>query len=180
MPFHILSVDEVTQHLNLTGADIEQLVKAGDIPFEKCGDRVVFRQTDIDAWASQRILKFSSSRLTEYHRKSSQRTRNLLQREALLPELIRPDYIAPAMTAKTKASVVRDLAALAGRTGLVCGAAEPVASLLAREKLCPTARLGSMTFLYPRQPQPYLSQSSFLMLGRSIRRPATQRAAARP
>jgi excisionase family DNA binding protein len=168
MPFRTFNTDEVAQHLNLTGADIDRLVKDGDIPFEKRGDRVVFRQADIDAWASQRILKFSGSRLAEYHRKSSQRTRKLLQREALLPELIRPDTIALDMTAKTKASVVRDMAALADRTGLVCDAAELVASLLAREKLCSTAMPGGVAFLHPRQPQPYLLQSSFLVLGRTI------------
>ena len=168
MPFRTLNLDEVAEHLNMTGADIERLVKDGDIPFEKRGDRVVFRQVDIDAWASQRILKFSGSRLAEYHQKTSQRSRKLLQREALLPELIRPDYIAPAMTAKTKASIVRDLAAVADRTGLVCDATELVASLLAREKLCSTAMPGGVAFLHPRQQQPYLLQSSFVVLGRTI------------
>lgn len=168
MPFRTLNTDEVAQHLNLSGADIERLVKEGGIPCEKRGNRVVFRRADIDAWVSQRILKFSSSRLADYHQKSSRRTRSLLQREALLPELIRPDCIAPAMTAKTKASVVRDLAALADRTGLVCEAAELVASLLAREKLCSTAMPGGVAFLHPRQQQPYLLQSSFLLLGRTI------------
>ncbi len=168
MPFRILNIDEVARHLNMTGTDIDRLVKDGDIPFERRGDRVVFRQVDVDVWASQRILKFSSSRLAEYHQKSSQRSRKLLQREALLPELLRPDCIAPAMTAKTKASIVRDLAALADRTGLVCDAAELVASLLAREKLCSTAMPGGVAFLHPRQQQPYLLQSSFLMVGRTI------------
>jgi excisionase family DNA binding protein len=163
MPFRTLNTDEVARHLNLTGADIDRLVKAGDIPFEKRGDRVVFREADIEAWASQRILKFSGSRLAEYHRKASQRTRKLL-----LPELIRPDYIAPAMAAKTKASVVRDMARLADRTGQVGDAAELVASLLAREKLCSTAMPGGVAFLHPRQQQPYLFQSSFLMCGRTI------------
>jgi PTS system nitrogen regulatory IIA component len=168
MPFRTFNTDDIASHLNLTGADIDRLVKARDIPFEKCGGRVVFRQTDIDAWASQRILKFSSSRLTEYHWKSSQRIRNLLQCGALLPELIRPDYIGPAMTAKTKASVVRALAALADRTGLVCDAAELGASLLAREKLCSTAMPGGVAFLHPRSQQPDLFQSSFLVLGRTV------------
>jgi excisionase family DNA binding protein len=168
MPFRTFNTDEVAQYLNLARADIERLVKDRAIPVETRGDRVVFRQRDIDAWASQRILGFSASRLAEYHRKSSQRTRRLLQRETLLPEMVRPEYIAPVMTAKTKASVVRDLAAVADRTGLVCDAAELVASLQAREKLCPTAVPGGVAFLHPRQQQPYLFQSSFLVLGRTI------------
>jgi PTS system nitrogen regulatory IIA component len=72
------------------------------------------------------------------------------------------------MTAKTKASVLRDLADVADRTGLVCDRAELVASLLAREKLCPTAVPGGVAFPHPRQQQAYLLQASFLVFGRTI------------
>jgi excisionase family DNA binding protein len=168
MPFHLLNIDEVAQRLNLISADVERLVKNGDIPFERRGERVVFRQGDIDAWASQRILKFNRSRLTEYHLQSSQRTRKMLPHEALLPDLIRPGYIDVGMVAKTKASAVRDMAALADKTGLVCDRAELVASLLARENLCSTATPEGVAFLHPRQQQPYLLETSFLVLGRTI------------
>jgi excisionase family DNA binding protein len=66
MPFHIFNTDEVAQYLNQPRADIERLVQSRDIPFEKRGDHVVFRQRDIDEWASQRILGFNASRLAEY------------------------------------------------------------------------------------------------------------------
>ena len=168
MPYRTLNTDEVAQYLNLPRADIERLCKDRDIPFELRGSHVIFRQSDIDAWASQRILSFSTSRLAEYHRKTSRPTRALPRRDLLLPGMIRADCIAPAMTAKTKASVLRDLAAVADRTGLVCDRAELVASLQAREKLCPTAVPGGVAFLHPRQQQPYLFQSSFLVLGRTI------------
>lgn len=168
MPYRTLNTDEVAQYLNLPRADIERLCKDRDIPFEMRGSHVVFRQRDIEAWASQRILSFNTSRLVEYHRKSAQQTRALPRRDTLLPGMIRLDCIAPAMTAKTKASVLRDLAAVADRTGLVCDRAELVASLQAREKLCPTAVPGGVAFLHPRQQQPYLFQSSFLVLGRTI------------
>ncbi len=168
MPYRILNTDEVAQHLHLGRAEIERLVKDREIPFEIRGGRAVFRQAEIDAWASRRILGFNGVRLAEYHRKSSEQNRRLLRRETLLPELIRSDRIAPAMTAKTKASVLRDLAALADRTGLVGDMAELVATLQAREQLCPTAVPGGVAFLHPRSPQPCLFQTSFLVLGRTI------------
>ena len=168
MPHRILNSDEVAQYLHLGRAEIERLVKDREIPFETRGGRVMFRLADIDDWASRRILGFNGVRLAEYHRKSSERTRRLLRRETLLPEMIRPKFITPAMTAKTKASVLRDLAALADRTGWVGDMAELVATLQAREQLCPTAVPGGVAFLHPRSPQPYLFQSSFLVLGRTI------------
>ncbi|HEY9172824.1 MAG TPA: PTS sugar transporter subunit IIA [Verrucomicrobiae bacterium] len=168
MPHRILSPDEVAQYLHLGRAEIERLVKNREIPFETRGGRVVFRVADIDDWASRRILGFNGVRLAEYHRKSSERTRRLLRHEALLPELIRPQFIFPAMMAKTKASVLRDLAALADRTGLLSDLAELVATLQAREQLCPTAVPGGVAFLHPRSPQPYLFQASFLVFGRTL------------
>lgn len=168
MPHRILNTDEVAQYLHLGRTEIERLVKDREIPFQTRGGRVVFRLAEVDDWASRRILAFSAVRLAEYHRKSSERTRQLLRRETLLPEMIRPELIAPAMTAKTKASVLRELAALADGTGLVNSAADLVATLQAREQLCSTAVPGGVAFLHPRWPQPYLFQASFLVLGRTI------------
>lgn len=168
MPHRTLNLDEVAHYLHLPRGDIEQLVRHADIPFEMRGDQVVFRQREVDAWASQRILGFNARRLAEYHQSTSRRSRPLLRDEAILPEMIRPDTIAPAMTAKTKASIVRDLAVLADETGLVCDATELVESLQEREKLCSTAVPGGVAFLHPRHQQPYLFLSSFLLLGRTI------------
>ncbi len=166
MLLHISNTDEVAQYMHKPRSDIGRLVRNREIPFETRGDHVVFRQRDIDGWASQRILGLNASRLAEYHRKSSARTRQALPHEALLPGLIRADTIVPAMTAKTKASILRDLAAVADRTGLVCDRAELVASLLAREELCATAGPGGVAFPHPQQP--YLPQASFLVFGRTI------------
>ena len=168
MPHRTFHLDAVAHYLNLPRTEIERLVHDRAIPFEKRGEHIVFLQRDIDDWASQRILGFSASRLADYERKTSQLGRPASQREALLPELIRPDYIAPAMPAKTKASILRDLAAVADGTGLVYDVADLVAGLQAREELCPTAVPGGVAFLHPRQQQPYLLEASFLVLGRTL------------
>ena len=63
MPFKLLNLDGVANYLHLTPADIEQRVKNREIPFEKRGNRIVFRQSEIDAWASQRILGLSGQQL---------------------------------------------------------------------------------------------------------------------
>lgn len=168
MPFRTLNSDELSQYLGLTRVEIDQLVRDAGIPFEKRGGRILFRKAHIDEWASQRILKLSGKRLEDYHQKSSRHPRKPMQHEALLPDLIGPNGIDPAMAAKTKSSIVRDMAALADRTGLVLDLPELVASLLAREELCSTAMPGGVAFLHPRQVQPDLFHASFLALGRTI------------
>lgn len=168
MPYRFFNADEAAEYLHLSRADLDELVKTRDVPFETRGDRAVFRRRDLDGWASRRILGASAGRLAEYHQRSWQRTCALLPGDMLLPNLIRPEQIHPAMTAKTKASVLRDLVALAERTGWVCDPSELIASLQAREALCSTAVPGGVAFLHPRAQQPYRFTASLLVLGRTV------------
>ncbi len=168
MSYQTFTLDEVARYLHMSKADIEQLLENEDIPVETRGDRWVFRQSDIDAWASQRILRLKDRRLADYHQKSSLGTRAFLEHEAIMPELIRPDYIDAAMTAKTKASIMRDMVDLAAKTGRVYDPKDLLASLEAREELCPTALPGGLALLHPRHHQPYLFDGSFVVLGRPV------------
>jgi len=168
MPYRFLNLDEVADYLHLSRAEVEQLVKDRAIPFEMRGNRPLFRQWDIEAWASERILRADAKRLAEYHQGHARRARAAATEGLLLPGLLRPEQIDAALAAKTKASVVRALAALAARTGWVCDPPELVASLEAREELCSTGVPGGVAFLHPRAQQPYRFTTSFLVLGRAI------------
>jgi excisionase family DNA binding protein len=162
--FRLFNVEAVAEYLNLTPADIEQRVKDHEIPFERRGNRLVFRKGEIDEWASRRIMGFSSDRLAAYHEKSTRHTRNILPHETILPDLL----TAGAMTSKTKASVLRDLVALAEKTGQLNDPKTLVESLEAREGLCSTAMPGGFALPHLRTQEPYLFETSFVVAGRPI------------
>ncbi len=168
MPYRLFNVEEVAKYLHLTTEDVNRRVKQGEIPFEKRGERVVFRKSDIDLWASQRILGLPERRLADYHRKTTRGTRDILPQDAIIPEMLERGAIDSAMTSKTKASVLRDVVALAEKTWQVCDAKELLASLEAREQLGSTAVPGGWAFPHPRSHQPYLFESSFLVVGRPV------------
>lgn len=168
MPYQLLNLEEVAGYLNLTSADVGRRVKDREIPFEKRGDRIVLNKRDIDAWASQRILGLPEQRLEEYHRKSTRGTREFLPQEAILPAMLEKGAINSAMTSKTKGSVLRDLVALAEKTGQLADPKELLESLETREELCPTALPGGLAVPHPRFHQPYLFESSFIVVGRPI------------
>ncbi len=168
MPFRLLNLEDVANYLHLTPADIQQRVKDREIPFEKRGDRVVFRKSEIDAWASQRILGFSSQRLAAYHQKSTRHTQKMLTQEAILPEMLAAGAVASAMTSKTKASVLRDLVALAEKAGHLSDPKSLLASLEAREELCSTAVPGGFALPHPRAHEPYLFDTPFIVVGRPV------------
>jgi len=168
MPFHLLDLEGVANYLHLAPADIERRVKNREIPFEKRGDRIVFRKAEIDAWASQHILDLPGQRLADYHEETTRFTRKILPHATILPEMLEAGAVASAMTSKTKASVLRDLVALAEKTGHLNDPQTLLASLEAREELCSTAVPGGFALPHPRSHDPYLFDTSFLVLGRPI------------
>lgn len=168
MPHRTFGPDEAARYLHLTPAELNRLVKDKEIPFERYGDRVVFRKVEIDAWASQRILRMEGPPLAEYHQKSSSGARQIIAQDAIMPEMIRPEFVEPALTAKTKGSVLRQMAALAEKTGLVCDPESLLQGLEAREELCSTGIPGGLALLHSRNPESYLFEAAFLALGRTI------------
>ena len=168
MPYRVFSLQEVADHLNLSVADIERLVKNHDIPSEMRGKRLVFRKQDIDEWASQRILKLSDKPLAEYHQKTTRATEAAFATAAIMPEMTQPAFIEPRMTAKTKASAIRDMVALAVSTGRVYDEHALLASVEAREELCSTAFPGGLALLHSRDPEPTFSEEPFIVIGRAL------------
>jgi excisionase family DNA binding protein len=168
MPYRTFGIDEVARYLHLSRADLDRLVKNQDIPFERHGERLVFRKVEIDAWASQRILGMQGRHLAEYHQKSSRGAQQIVPNAAIMPEMVRPEFIEAALTAKTKASVLRQMAALAQKTGRVCDLAALLHGLEAREELCSTGIPGGLALLHSRNPESYLFETAFLVLGRTI------------
>jgi mannitol/fructose-specific phosphotransferase system IIA component (Ntr-type) len=168
MPHRLFNLEAVADYLHLTPAEVEQRVKDRLIPFERRGDRLVFRKGEIDEWASQRILGFSAERLATYHEGSTRQTSKILPREAILPEMLALGAVDSAMTSRTKASVLRDLVALAEKTGQLNDTKTLLDSLVAREELCSTAMPGGLALPHLRSQEPYLFETSFIVVGRPV------------
>ena len=168
MPYRTFGLDEITRYLHLSRADVEHLLKNQEIPFERNGSRLVFRKMDIDSWASKRILGLEGKHLTDYHQRSSRAAQEIFKHQALLAERLRPGFIDPALPAKTKASVLREMVLLAGKTGLVCDQEALLAGLKAREALCSTGVPGGLALLHTRHAEPYMFGSPFIVLGRTV------------
>lgn len=168
MAHRTLTAEELTEYLHLAPGDVERLLRESDIPREERGGRTVFPRSQIDEWASRRILHLPAKRLDHYHEKSMRATRALFPGAALIPELLRPEYIDLELTSKTQASVIRDMVALADGTNRVFDPRELFTSVKEREALCSTALPGGLALLHARHLAPYRFDGSFLVLGRTI------------
>lgn len=172
VPHRIFNLYEVADYLHLSRGDVEKLVRRNEIPFERRGEKLIFSRNAIDEWASQRIIGGGAkSGLAEFHKKSSQadaKAHNLSKEHAIIPELLKAEFVDPALKSKTKASVISDMVALADRTNLLLQKADLLKSLKEREQMCSTALAGGIALLHPRTHQPYMFEDSFIVLGRTV------------
>ena len=163
-----MTIREVASYLHLGAPEIETLVREREIPFEKQGGRVSFERAEIDSWASQRILNLSSKRLAAYHSKSSSQVREFTPDDTLMFRLFTRDRIQAELPSKTRASVIRDLVALAEKTDLLSDKTDLLRLIEEREQLCSTALPNGVAILHPRHHDPYMFSESFMILGRAI------------
>lgn len=168
MPHRTLSLEEVADYLHLSPEEIQRLLRTADMPHTMCGKRPIFLRGDIDAWASCRILGLPDRRLNTYHEQSTSRVRLVRDADALMPELVRSEYIKLDLASRTKSAVLRDMVDFAASTGRVNDPKALLASILEREELCSTALPGGMALLHARNHEEYAYDGSFLMLGRTI------------
>lgn len=170
MPYRTFNLEEAAIYLNIDVNELKQLVKNEEIPFEKRGDKIVFRRSEIDDWASKRILQMSNVKLEKYHRASTEKVKKILDEEALMPILLKKEYINPALSGKTKASVIREMANFVDELGLISDVNELINELLAREELCSTGMPGGIALLHTRTRHPYMFTTSFLAVGKSVQK----------
>jgi PTS system nitrogen regulatory IIA component len=168
MPFRVFSLTEAAEYLHLPEESLQDLVRRGDIPCEKQGGRLVFRHNAIDEWASRRVLGFNDEKLSDFHRQSTAQYHDLSSEAAIVPALLKPEWIEPALACRSKSSVIRQMVDLADRTGRLCYRDELLESLIEREKLCSTALSGGLALLHPRNHEPYMFEDSFVVVGKTI------------
>lgn len=163
-----MDIKEAAEYLHLRPEELERLVQEGEVPFVRCGPRIMFARQEIDAWASRRILGFSFQRLGDYHRRSTTRVHDLSPDHALMPELIKLPWVEPRLTSRTKPSVLRDLVARAELTGLLIDPGELTTRLVEREEMCSTALSGGVAMPHPPHHDPYLFVDSFIVPARCV------------
>lgn len=168
MPHTRFNLKEAAAYLHLPEQDLQMLVKRREVPCEHAGGRVVFKRSELDAWASQRLLGFNQRHLEAYHRTSTARMHDLSRTSAIVSELLAPGRIEPALASRTKSAVMRDMVDLADRTNLLNDKPGLLQSVIEREKLCSTALSGGMAVLHAQHHEPYQFEDSFIVLARAI------------
>jgi len=169
MSHRVFNLDEVAEYLHVNRDEVLDLMRSGEIPHEMTGGRPVFRRIDLDGWASKRVLGFEDDEMEAFHRRASDRRAESdgRPRGPILPKLVPPAGIEALLSARTRASLIWEIADLADRTGLVNNLADLRASLERREIMASTALPGGIAMLHPDHHDPWLFEECFVLLARS-------------
>ncbi len=181
MPYRSMSLEEFAKHVSMDARDVRRLAKNRELPGHLVGGKWRFNRARVTEWLQQRMHTLSETQLIGIERAmcaapvstsragaAGSRDADALRSDTYsgFTELIGLDGVDAALPAKTKASALRELVRLAGRTGLLYDESGLCKAVEQRETLCSTALPNGIAIPHPRQPMPYVSAEPFICVGR--------------
>ena len=144
-------VENLASYLHLESAQVARLADRGKLPGRKVQGQWRFAQADIHHWLEGRIGLSDEDELSAMEgflrpdiEASSQ--------PPSIAELLPVEAIAWPLSSRTRGSVIKDMVALAAKTGLVWDPDRMADAVRAREELHSTALAGGVALLHPRRP----------------------------
>ena len=159
-------INGLATHLQLTRDQVLRLVERGKLPGRRIAGQWRFARAEVHHWWEERIGKSGEAELAQVE--------TMLQimgpevgEALLLSESLPVDDIAIPLAARTRHSVITEMAALAGRTGMLWDIPRMEEAIRTRENLYPTTLDNGVALLHPRRPLASILSEPFLALGLS-------------
>lgn len=169
MAYQLMDLKSAAAHLHMQENELRHFAQRDEVPCVKRGEAFFFEHRSLDEWAQRRLMAVNDRTLAAEHRLAMHERRSIAGDDAHVADLLSPDHINPALAAKTRAGVLRDMTDFAESTGLVYDPEALFSELSAREAIASTAAGGGVALLHPRYHDPYLFQETFITLGRAVR-----------
>jgi len=145
---------------------VERMAQRGEIPCQKVGGQFRFNRAQITEWLQRTVGGMSDERLAGFDAGMTAQ-RQTPQDEMVITPMLRVEAVTTNLGARTKDSTLRELVALADKTGLVLNSQELVEAVLHREELHSTAMEGGIAIPHPRRPLPYAIAEPILVVART-------------
>jgi PTS system nitrogen regulatory IIA component len=168
MPYRSLTVKELAQMMGADARRLERMAQRGEIPCQKVGGEFRFNRAEITDWLQQNMGTMTGDLLAEVDAGMTAH-RQKAEGEAIIVPLLRPEAVTVQLNSRGKNSLLRELVALAGRTGLVYDDQALLEAVLAREEMCSTAIDGGVAIPHPRRPLAYEIADSVLVVAKASR-----------
>jgi PTS system nitrogen regulatory IIA component len=162
-------IDNLAEYLHLTPAQVARLVERDKLPGRRVAGQWRFSQAEIHHWLETRIGLSSEGELAQMEEVLRRKPGSVDDRETAIASMLPPEAIAIPLHARTRGSVITEMAELAARTGWLWDASKMAEAVRSREDMMPTALDNGVALLHPRRPLANLLGQAFLALGRTER-----------
>lgn len=155
-------VNALASYLHISPTQAQKMAERGTLPARRVAGQWRFSTSEVHHWLEDRIGVADDEDLDHVE--------GVLRRaghvESLrISELIPAGGIAVPLAARTKMSVIAEMAELAERAGLLWDKEKMIEAVKARESLHPTALESGVALLHPRRPLPQILAQPLVTLG---------------
>lgn len=161
MPFRNMSIEELALHIGMDAREVRRLAERGGLPGQMVGGQWRFNRAQMLDWLQSQMHTLAAGQLARLEAAMAAGGD-----AAPISRLLAPQAIEWNLAARSKSSALRELVALAERTGLVLDRAALVAGLNEREALGSTALPGGLALPHPRRPLPTATSEPLICLAR--------------
>ncbi len=154
MPVRLLNLQEAADSFQLDPGELRRLAVCGEIPCIEQGVRLLFDYEELDTWFTTRMLRRQLKRPPK-------------SEEVALSSYCRLETMEPALAGKTRAAILKNLAALAERSGLLYDPAEFLEELRKREDAASTAMPEGIALVHPQRRDEYTCEAPFVAIARA-------------
>ena len=169
MPDADLNIDKLAAYLHVAPAQVTKLVERGKLPGRRVGGEWRFSPAEIHHWLEERIGLSTDEELQQMEGALRRIRGSSELAEISLAELLPVAAIAVPLAARTRSSVIDEMAEVAAQSGWLWDPKKMADAVRAREELMPTALDNGVALLHPRRPLPSILDRAFLAFGRSDR-----------
>ena len=161
-----MTLQEVAKLLGSDVHRVERMAKRAEIPCQKVGGQFRFNRAEITEWLQQHMGAMSRNHLVEVDAGITSQ-RQTQQDEAIIAPLLRMEAVSTNLGSRTKNSTLRELVALAEKTGLVLDLSTLQEAVIHREELCSTAIERGVAIPHPRRPLPEAIAGPILVVAKT-------------
>ena len=156
---------DLARFLGMDQRQAAKMAQRGDIPCQKVGGQYRFHRAEITEWMQQNLGPGKYNLASMDEAKSTRCQVDL--KDSLVTPLLCAEAISTQLAARTKSSLLKELAALAQETQQLYDGEALLEALNRREQLCSTAMEGGIAIPHPRRPLPYAIAEPILVIAQT-------------
>jgi PTS system nitrogen regulatory IIA component len=159
----IMGLEELATYLHRDVREVRKLASRGHLPGQKVGGEWRFLKVEINRWLEGQLAGYTEQQLTAVEAGTDRNP----EYEPLLVEYLSEASVAVPLSASTRASVLRELVALAERSWHVFDANALLEAIRQREESGSTALPSGVAIPHPHRPLPTVLGEPVIAYGRT-------------